>query len=81
MYLVAAEIESLKNRSLEELEKFLERMSKDERLAGPMDSYPMVLIEVDGDIYEIPEPVNNLLNSIYRMYKKAAKESNKNKLL
>jgi len=34
------------------------------------------MIEIDGSMYEIPEPVNTLLNSLYRMYKE---ESKKNK--
>ena len=72
---MAAEIESLKNYSLEELEEFLEKMSKE---LPPVDPSSMVNIEVDGEMYKIPEAVNNLLNSLYRMYERA---STKNKLL
>jgi archaellum component FlaC len=72
---MAAEIETLKNYSLEELEEFLEKMSKE---LPPVDPSSMVNIEVDGEVYEIPEAVNNLLNSLYRMYERA---STKNKLL
>ena len=71
---MAAEIESLRNYKLEDLEEILERMSKDE----PLFSYTTVKIEVDGEIFEIPEAVNNLLNSLYQMYQK---ESDKNKHL
>ena len=72
---MAAEIETLKYYSLEELEEFLEKMSKE---LPPVDPSSMVNIEVDGEIYKIPEAVNNLLNSLYRMYERA---STKNKLL
>jgi len=72
---MAAEIETLKYYSLEELEEFLEKMSKE---LPPVDPSSMVNIEVDGEVYEIPEAVNNLLNSLYRMYERA---STKNKLL
>jgi division protein CdvB (Snf7/Vps24/ESCRT-III family) len=72
---MAAEIETLKNYSLEELEEFLEKMSKE---LPPVDPSSMVNIEVDGEMYKIPEAVNNLLNSLYRMYERA---STKNKLL
>jgi division protein CdvB (Snf7/Vps24/ESCRT-III family) len=75
MNLMAAEIETLKNYSLEELEEFLEKMSKE---LPPVDPSSMVNIEVDGEMYKIPEAVNNLLNSLYRMYERA---STKNKLL
>ena len=70
---MAAEIETLKNYSLEELEEFLEKMSKE---LPPVDPSSMVNIEVDGEVYEIPEAVNDLLNSLYRMYERA---STKNK--
>ena len=72
---MAAEIETLKNYSLEELEETLEKMSKE---LPPVDPSSMVNIEVDGEMYKIPEAVNNLLNSLYRMYERA---STKNKLL
>jgi|TARA_B100001964_G_C13719307_1_gene373865 division protein CdvB (Snf7/Vps24/ESCRT-III family) len=72
---MAAEIETLKYYSLEELEEFLEKMSKE---LPPVDPSSMVNIEVDGEMYKIPEAVNNLLNSLYRMYERA---STKNKLL
>jgi len=75
MNLMAAEIETLKNYSLEELEETLEKMSKE---LPPVDPSSMVNIEVDGEMYKIPEAVNNLLNSLYRMYERA---STKNKLL
>ena len=70
---MAAEIESLKNYSLTELEEILEKRSKG--LPVDMDSYTTTVIEVDGAIYEIPEAVNELLNSIYRMYRKEAKKN------
>jgi len=41
-----------------------------------VDPSSMVNIEVDGEVYEIPEAVNDLLNSLYRMYERA---STKNK--
>ncbi len=72
---MAAEIETLKNYSLEELEEYLDKMSKELPMVDPSS---MVNIEVDGEVYEIPEAVNNLLNSLYRMYERA---STKNKLL
>ena len=68
---MAEEIEHLKNYSLKELEKHLEKMSD-----GDFKFGKMVIIEIDGSMYEIPEPVNSLLNSLYRMYKE---ESKKNK--
>lgn len=71
---MAAEIESLKNYSLEKLEEFLEKMSKE---LPSVDPSSMVNIEVDGEMYKIPEAVNNLVNSLYRMYERA---STKNKL-
>jgi hypothetical protein len=73
MNLMAAEIETLKNYSLEELEEYLDKMSKELPMVDPSS---MVNIEVDGEVYEIPEAVNDLLNSLYRMYERA---STKNK--
>jgi gamma-glutamylcyclotransferase (GGCT)/AIG2-like uncharacterized protein YtfP len=70
---MAAEIETLKNYSLEELEEYLDKMSKELPMVDPSS---MVNIEVDGEVYEIPEAVNDLLNSLYRMYERA---STKNK--
>ena len=72
---MAAEIETLKNYSLEKLEEYLNKMSKELPMVDPSS---MVNIEVDGEVYEIPEAVNDLLNSLYRMYERA---STKNKLL
>ena len=71
MNLMAEEIETLKNYSLKELEERLEKMS-----SGDFQFGKLVMIEIDGSMYEIPEPVNTLLNSLYRMYKE---ESKKNK--
>jgi len=68
---MAEEIETLKNYSLKELEEHLEKMS-----SGDFQFGKLVMIEIDGSMYEIPEPVNTLLNSLYRMYKE---ESKKNK--
>jgi len=68
---MAEEIETLKNYSLKELEERLEKMS-----SGDFQFGKLVIIEIDGSMYEIPEPVNTLLNSLYRMYKE---ESKKNK--
>jgi len=68
---MAEEIETLKNYSLKELEERLEKMS-----SGDFQFGKLVMIEIDGSMYEIPEPVNTLLNSLYRMYKE---ESKKNK--
>ena len=70
---MAAEIESLRNYSLTELEEILEKRSKG--IPVTIDSYTTTVIEVDGAIYEIPEPVNELLNSIYRMYKREVKKN------
>jgi hypothetical protein len=70
---MAAEIETLKYYSLEELEEYLDKMSKELPMVDPSS---MVNIEVDGEVYEIPEAVNDLLNSLYRMYERA---STKNK--
>jgi len=70
---MAAEIETLKNYSLEELEEYLDKMSKELPMVDPSS---MVNIEVDGEVYEIPEAVNDLLNCLYRMYERA---STKNK--
>lgn len=72
---MAEEIESLKNFSVSELEEILEKKSKDLPIYSTSAT---VNIEVDGEIYEIPEAVNDLLNSLYRMYERA---SSKNKLL
>jgi len=75
MNLMAEEIESLKNLSVSELEEILDKRSKDLPIYNTSTT---VNIEVDGEIYEIPEAVNDLLNSLYRMYERA---SSKNKLL
>ena len=72
---MAEEIESLKNLSVSELEEILDKRSKDLPI---YNTFTTVNIEVDGEIYEIPEAVNDLLNSLYRMYERA---SSKNKLL
>ena len=72
---MAEEIESLKNFSVSELEEILEKKSKDLPM---IDTSGTVNIEVDGEVYEIPSAVNDLLNSLYRMYERA---SSKNKLL
>ena len=72
---MAEEIESLKNLSVSELEEILDKRSKDLPIYNTSTT---VNIEVDGEIYEIPEAVNDLLNSLYRMYERA---SSKNKLL
>ena len=72
---MAEEIESLKFLSLSEMEESLDKKSKS---LPVINKYATVNIEVDGEIYEIPEAVNDLLNSLYRMYERA---SSKNKLL
>lgn len=59
---MAEEIVTLRNYSFEELEEILKKLS--------MSSDNKVHIELDGSIYEIPEPVNQLINSLYRMYEK-----------
>tara|TARA_R110002020_G_scaffold305116_2_gene520902 strand:+ start:627 stop:845 length:219 start_codon:yes stop_codon:yes gene_type:complete len=71
---MAEEIESLKDFSLSKMEEALERKSKN----LPMIIATTVHIEIDGEVYEIPEAVNDLLNSLYRMYEGA---SSKKKLL
>ena len=71
---MAEEIESLKDFSLSKMEEALERKSKN----LPMIISTTVHIEIDGEVYEIPEAVNDLLNSLYRMYEGA---SSKKKLL
>tara|TARA_R100000656_G_scaffold112598_1_gene84804 strand:+ start:758 stop:976 length:219 start_codon:yes stop_codon:yes gene_type:complete len=71
---MAEEIESLKDFSLSKMEEALERRSKN----LPTIIATTVHIEIDGEVYEIPEAVNDLLNSLYRMYEGA---SSKKKLL
>ena len=64
---MAEEIEDLKNFTLSEMEEILDRRSKDLPISTTVN------IEVDGEMYEIPEAVNDLLNSLYRMYEMASK--------
>ena len=56
------EIVTLSNYSVSDLEEILKKLS--------MTKDNKVHIELDGSIYEIPEPVNKLINSLYRMYEK-----------
>ena len=70
---MAEEIESLRDFSFSEMEEALERRSKNLPTIRTT-----VHIEIDGEVYEIPEAVNDLLNSLYRMYEGA---SSKKKLL
>tara|TARA_R110002051_G_scaffold177353_1_gene247243 strand:- start:27167 stop:27418 length:252 start_codon:yes stop_codon:yes gene_type:complete len=75
---MAVKIEALSDLSIEHQSEILEKMAEffvDSKKWADFDSERgdkgMVDIEVDGIIYTVPEPVNELLNSIYRMYEKA----------
>lgn len=72
---MAVKIEALGDLSLDEQTEVLEKMAeyfldnnKWKTLAREGDG--MVDIEVDGSVYKVPKPVNELLNAIYRMYER-----------
>ena len=53
---MAEEIVTLRNYSVSDLEEILKKLS--------MTKDNKVHIELDGSIYEIPEPVNKIINSL-----------------
>ena len=72
---MAVKIEALSELSIEHQSEILEKMAEFfvDRFSfeKQTNDEKMVDIEVDGVVYTVPEPVNELLNSIYRMYEKA----------
>jgi len=71
---MAVKIESLSILSLEEQEEALESMAEwcggDNKNKWTTEDTRMIEIEVDGEFFKIHWKVNELLNSIYRMYEK-----------
>ena len=55
---MASLIHALKNESIKDMEKCLNRATDDERLG-------LVPIEIDGVTYMIPKTVDQLINSLY----------------
>lgn len=69
---MAVGIEALSTVGLGEQTKVLEKMAKhfltfEESFNGGVN---VVDIEVDGTVYSIPKPVCDLLDTIYKMYKR-----------
>ena len=72
---MAVKIEALSTLSLEEQEEVLKKMAeffmdKNKYRTFISDDGLTVDIEVDGTVYNVPKPVNELLNAIYRMYER-----------
>ena len=74
---MAVKIEALSDLSVEEQSEILEKMATfclEGKGWKNLDAVNMgkeiVDIEVDGVMYSVPKAVNELLNSIYRMYEK-----------
>jgi len=73
---MAVKIEALSDLSLEEQSEVLEKMAEyfldsNKWKTFNNESESMTVdIEVDGTVYKVPKPVNELLNAIYRMYER-----------
>lgn len=75
---MAVEIPHLSNFPLEEQERILEKMVTNyasEMIAQEKaEKEKWTYIEIDGETFRIHDKVNDLLNSVYRMYEKEVKK-------
>ena len=80
MNLMAVEIPYLGNFTIEEQERILTKMVQNyasEMIAqDTAEKEKWTYIEIDGETFRIHSKVNELLNSVYRMYEKEKQKSN-----